>query len=111
MEAYEGAIVKNHDLFFTKRTVAKLLDSIIQRSPYLTRDLIEEQVALRQQEKQQYLQCLSDIVVEMDGDKKHLLEDCFTLAEVVEMVTMKYRNRSEDQEQDFTVDSLKKLIK
>lgn len=63
MEAYESAIVKNHDLCFTKRTVARLLWPIIERSPYLTRELIEEQVGIRQDEKQRYLESLSEIIV------------------------------------------------
>ena len=48
MEAYEGAIVKNHDLFFTKRTVCKLIQPIIENHPHLTRQLIEVEVGKRQ---------------------------------------------------------------
>lgn len=35
------------------------------------------------------MECLSDIVVEMDKDKKTLGEDCFTLADMVEIVMRK----------------------
>lgn len=45
MDVYEAAIVKNHDFFFTKRTVAKLLVPIIEKHPYITRDLIEAEIA------------------------------------------------------------------
>lgn len=86
----------------------------MEREPVLTRDLIEERVGVRQAEKQRYLECLSDIVVEIDNDKKHLVEDCFTLGEIVQLVTMKFRNKKskEDEELEaFTVESLKKLIK
>lgn len=93
ISAYEEAIVKNHDLLFTKRTVAHLLWPIVQREPLVTRDLIELQVAIRQEEKQKYLECLSDIVVEIDNDKKHLAEDCFTLGEVVDLVNMRFRHK------------------
>ena len=51
MDAYEGAIVKNHDLFFTKRTVAHLLKPIIDHYPHITRELVEEQVYHRREEK------------------------------------------------------------
>jgi hypothetical protein len=30
--------------------------------------------------------------MEIDNDKKHIAEDCFTLGEISELVNMKYRN-------------------
>jgi|JI9StandDraft_1071089.scaffolds.fasta_scaffold788510_2 hypothetical protein len=51
--------------------------------------MIEEQVELEQAKKEQYLECISEIVVELDKDKKHLGEDSFTLDEVVQLVLMK----------------------
>ena len=39
------------------------------------------------------------------------MEDCFTLAEIVEIVTMRYRKKANGEEEKFTVESLKKLIK
>jgi DNA primase large subunit len=64
----------------------------------LTRQLIEERVQDEQNKKERFLECLSDFVVELDKDKKHLAEDCFTLDEVVQMIIMdgkgKGKNRS-----------------
>lgn len=37
---YEEAIMTNHDLFFTKRTVNKLLLPLLHQHPYLTRQMI-----------------------------------------------------------------------
>lgn len=37
MDIYEKSIVKNHDLFFAKRTICKLLMPIIKGNPYLTK--------------------------------------------------------------------------
>ena len=44
MENYEQAIVTNHDLFFTKRTICKLILPVLQQNPTLTRDMIVEAV-------------------------------------------------------------------
>lgn len=38
---YEEAIMTNHDLFFTKRTLCKLLLPLLNQHPFLTRQLIE----------------------------------------------------------------------
>ena len=40
MNLYEEAIITNHDLFFTKRTINKLLQPILNDHPYLTKELI-----------------------------------------------------------------------
>ena len=93
MDAYEQAILPNHDLFFTKRTVCKLLLPLLQSYPTLSRAMIEQQVEKEQLKKEQYLECLSDLVVEIERDKKHLAEDCFTLDEVVQVILM--RNKAE----------------
>jgi hypothetical protein len=85
----------NHDLFFTKRTINKLLLPLLNDHPLLTRELIEGKVAEQQQKKEQYLECLSDFLVELDKDKKHLAEDCFTLDEIVQMILMKNRKKQE----------------
>lgn len=37
---YEEAIIVNHDLFFTKRTINKLLLPLLDMHPYLTRELV-----------------------------------------------------------------------
>jgi hypothetical protein len=37
IESYEQTIVKNHDLFFAKRTICKLLLPILKQYPYLTK--------------------------------------------------------------------------
>lgn len=45
-------------------------------------------------------------MVEIDNDKKHLAEDCFTLGEVVELVKMRFRHKrtKEDEENEqFTI--------
>lgn len=40
------------------------------------------------------MEILSNIVVEMDNDKKYLGEDRFTLADMVEMVLMKFNKQN-----------------
>lgn len=37
-----------------------------------------------------YIECISNLVVEIDKDKKYLSEDCFTLADLVEAVLMRF---------------------
>ena len=111
LENYETAILSNHDLFFTKRTLCKLLLPVISNHPTLTRSLIEQQVVLQQAQKEQFLECLSELVVEMDRDKKQLGEDCFTLDEVVQLVLMKYRKTPDPAfSEDFILYCSKKLI-
>lgn len=46
MEQYEAAILPNHDLFFTKRELCKLLMPALDSRPTLTRSHIEEQVSI-----------------------------------------------------------------
>ena len=58
------------------------------------------------------MECLSDLVVELDKDKKHLGEDCFTLEEFVQLVLMKNKKINNPQFPDeFILYSSKKLIK
>lgn len=52
MEQYEAAILPNHDLFFTKRELCKLLLTPLNNRPTLTRSHIEEQVAAEQARKE-----------------------------------------------------------
>lgn len=110
---YDASILTNHDLFFTKRTICKLVLPILNQHPTLTRKMLEEQVGVEQEKKERYLECLSELVVEMDRDKKHLSEDCFTLDEVVQLVLMRSKKSSGDDKfsADFLLYSSKKLIK
>lgn len=43
---------------------------------------------------------MSDLIVEIDNDKKNLKEDCFTLGEIVDIVTMKYRKKGDKNKSD-----------
>lgn len=114
MASYEEAVMSNHDLFFTKRTVNKLLLPLLNDHPLLTRELLERRVGEEQQRKEEYLECLSAFVVELERDKKHLGEDCFTLDEVVQMMLMEGRKREGEGagfSQEFLLYSMKKLTK
>jgi hypothetical protein len=109
---YERAILPNHDLFFTKRTLAKLLRPLLHAHPTLTRALLLQEVHLQQQRKQEFLECLSDLVVEVERDKKHLSEDNFTLDEVVQVVLNKNRKDPQPRfSEDFLLYASRKLIK
>lgn len=50
-----------------------------------------------QNKKERFLECLSDFVVELDQDKKHLGEDCFTLDEVVQMIIMDGKGKGKNR--------------
>ena len=52
-------------------------------------------------------------MVELDRDKKHLGEDCFTLDEIVQMILMKNRKKEQAPRfsEEFQLYSIKKLIK
>lgn len=56
---------------------------------------------------------MSDFVVEIDLDKKHLGEDCFTLDEIVQIVLMKSKKAKQNPKftDEFVLYSMKKLIK
>jgi hypothetical protein len=54
------------------------------------------------------------MVVEMDRDKKHLNEDCFTFDEIVQMILMSSKNKSGEPAkftEEFKIFAMKKLIK
>lgn len=50
---------------------------------YLNKDLLAKEIEVEQEKKAKYVECLSNLVVEIDKDKKYLGEDCFTLADLV----------------------------
>ena len=111
MESYEAAVLPHHDLFFTKRIAHKLLLPIAQQHPHITRGLIQVQMEEEQLKKERFLECLSELVVEVDQDKKHLGEEVFTLEEVVQMIVMRSHKRQQKYDQEFTLYCAKKMIK
>ena len=44
----------------------------MNRTMYVNKEELQKEIDKQQQEKQKYLECLSDIVMEMDKDKKIL---------------------------------------
>lgn len=44
MDNFESTIVKNHDLFFNKRTICKLVLPILHKTTYLNKELLQKEI-------------------------------------------------------------------
>ena len=119
VDIYERAIVPNHDLFFTKRISNKLLLPLVKKNPRISRSMIEERVGEEQAAKQRYLECLSDLVVEIDNDKRTIGEDVFTLAELIDVIMLRGQGKrntrkeavSKSESTEYVTGCSKKLVK
>lgn len=61
---------------------------------WVNKEMLLKRVEEEQERKRKYVECLSDVVVEVDKDKKFLGEDVFTLADLVEVVMGRLKGRA-----------------
>jgi hypothetical protein len=66
--------------------ICKLVLPVLNKTMWVNKEGLLKRVEEERERKRRYVECLSDVVVEVDKDKKVLGEDVFTLADLVEVV-------------------------
>jgi hypothetical protein len=62
----------------------------------LNKELLQREIEVEQEKKAKYIECLSNLIVYIDHDKKFLGEDVFTLADLVELVLSKFNQNAKN---------------